>query len=160
VDADFIKVDGRFELYQSLPMDFFWSLAASGQYSFNKPVFTSEQFDITGSKALSGFTSGSLPGDGAWVARGEFGYTFAPISVMAWTPYVFASYGERILENATDLEFQRLAAQNYGAGFRVSLAPSPDMPDLYGFIEWSHREVNKDHRLNGERVFAGIVLRY
>jgi hypothetical protein len=79
---------------------------------------------------------------------------------MAWTPYVFASYGERILETPTILEFERLAAQNYGAGFRVSLAPSPDAPDLYGFLEWCHRDVNKNHFLNRERVFAGIVLRY
>ncbi len=49
---------------------------------------------------------------------------------------------------------------NYGAGLRVSLAPSPDMPDTYGFLEWSHREVDRDPRLNGQRIFAGIVLRY
>jgi len=159
-DADFFKADGRFDIYQSLPMDFFWSLAVSGQYPFNKPMLTSEQFDITGSKALSGFTSGALPGDRAWVARGEFGYTYAPISVMTWTPYAFASYGERILVNPTIVEFPRLAAVNYGGGFRVSLAPSPEAPDLYGFIEWSHRQVAVDSRLNGDRVFAGIVLRY
>jgi hemolysin activation/secretion protein len=159
-DADFIKADGRLEVYQSLPMDFFWSLAAAGQLPFNKPMLTSEQFDITGAKALSGFTSGSLPGDRAWVARAEFGYTYAPIPVMTWTPYAFASYGERILETPTFLEFPRLAAVNYGGGFRVSLAPSVDMPDLYGFLEWSHRQVDQDPRLNGDRVFAGIVLRY
>ena len=159
-DADFVKVDGRFELYQSLPMDLFWSLSVSGQYSFNKPMLTSEQFDITGSKALSGFTSGSLPGDRGWVSRAEFGHTYAPISVMSWTPYLFAAYGERILVQPLFGEFPRLAAVNYGGGFRVSLAPSPDAPDLYGFIEWSHRQVGQDHRLDGDRVFAGIVLRY
>ena len=74
------------------------TFAVSGQYSFNKPMLTSEQFDITGSKALSGFTSGSLPGDRGWVSRAEFGYTYAPISVMSWTPYLFAAYGERILD--------------------------------------------------------------
>jgi hypothetical protein len=60
----------------------------------------------------------------------------------------------------TVLEFTRLGAINYGGGLRVSLAPSPDMPDAYGFLEWSHREVDRDPRLNGERIFAGIVLRY
>jgi hemolysin activation/secretion protein len=153
-DAEFVKFDGRFEIYQSLPMDFFWSVAVSGQTPFNKPMLTSEQFDITGSKALSGFTSGALPGDRAWVARAEFGQTFAPVSAMTWTPYAFFAGGERILENPTILEFPRLGAINYGAGLRVSI--SPDMPDAYGFLEWSHR----DPRLNGERIFAGIVLRY
>jgi hemolysin activation/secretion protein len=159
-DAEFVKLDGRFEVYQSLPMDFFWSVAVSGQTPFNKPMLTSEQFDITGSKALSGFTSGALPGDRAWVARAEFGQTFAPISAMTWTPYMFVAGGERIIENPTVLEFTRLGAVNYGAGLRVSIAPSPDMPDAYGFLEWSHRDVDRDPRLNGERIFAGIVLRY
>jgi hemolysin activation/secretion protein len=159
-DAEFVKLDGRFEIYHSLPQDFFWSLALSGQYPFNKPMLTSEQFDITGSKALSGFTSGSLPGDRAWVARGEFGYTYAPLSVMTWTPYAFAAYGERILEMPTNLDIRRLTAVNYGGGLRASLAPSPDMPDLYAFIEWSHRQVDENRNLNGDRIFAGVALRY
>jgi hypothetical protein len=79
---------------------------------------------------------------------------------MTWTPYMFVAGGERILENPTVLEFTRLGAINYGGGLRVSLAPSPDIPDAYGFLEWSHREVDRDPRLNGERIFAGIVLRY
>lgn len=159
-DAEFVKLDGRFEVYHSLPQDFFWSLAVAGQLPLNKPMLTSEQFDITGSKALSGFTSGSLPGDRAWVARAEFGHTYAPLSVMTWTPYAFAAYGERILEMPTFLELPRLAAVNYGGGFRASLAPSPDMPDLYAFIEWSRRQVDQNRNLNGDRIFAGIVLRY
>ena len=36
----------------------------------------------------------------------------------------------------------------------------PDMPEAYGFLEWSHRNVDRDARLNGERFFAGMVLRY
>jgi hypothetical protein len=79
---------------------------------------------------------------------------------MTWTPYAFAAYGERILETPTFLEFTRLAAVNYGGGFPVSLAPSIDAPDLYGFIEWSHRDVAQNKSPSGDRVFAGIVLRY
>jgi hemolysin activation/secretion protein len=158
-DAVFLKFDGRFEAYQSLPMDFFWSLAVSGQTPLNKPMLTSEQFDITGSRALSGFTSGALPGDRGWVARAEFGQTFVPINAVVVIPYVFAAAGERILENPTILEFERLGARNYGAGLRFNIAPQ-DMPETYGFIEWSHRDVDRDARLNGERIFTGIVMRY
>lgn len=158
-DAVFVKLDGRFEAYQSLPMDFFWSLAVSGQTPLNKPMLTSEQFDITGSKALSGFTSGALPGDRGWVARAEFGQTFAPVGVIVATPYLFAAAGERVLENPTILEFRRLGARNYGAGLRLNISPA-DMPQAYGFLEWSHREVDRDPRLNGQRIFAGIALRY
>ena len=85
-DAVFLKFDGRFEAHQSLPMDFFWSLAVSGQTPLNKPMLTSEQFDITGSRALSGFTSGALPGDRGWVARAEFGQTFAPVGRSSSSP--------------------------------------------------------------------------
>src|SRR6185369_196474 len=66
-DAVFTKADGHLEVYTSLPERFFISFAASGQTSFNRPLLTSEQFDITGSRALSGFTAGALPGDTAWV---------------------------------------------------------------------------------------------
>ena len=33
------------------------------------------------------------------------------------------------------------------------------MPDAYSFVEWSHRETSYAP-LRGERIFAGIVLRY
>jgi hypothetical protein len=43
---------------------------------------------------------------------------------------------------------------------RFSLAPWTElMPDGYGFVEWSRRKTN-DETLNGDRVFAGILLRY
>jgi hemolysin activation/secretion protein len=160
-DAVFTKLDGHAEIYQSLPEDFFWSVAASGQTPFNKPMLTSEQFDLTGSRALSGFTSGALPGDRGWVVRGEFGRAFSAFSAMMITPYVFAATGERILENPTILEFRRLGAKNYGVGTRFNIAPlNEHLPEAYGFVEWSRRQVDVNPFLNGDRIFAGVVLRY
>lgn len=160
-DAVFTKLDGHAEIYHNLPEDFFWSMAAAGQTPFNQPMLTSEQFDITGSRALSGFTSGALPGDGGWFVRGEFGRAFAAFGAMVVTPYVFAAAGERILENPTFLEFKRLGAKNYGVGTRFNIAPlNAFMPEAYGFVEWSRRQVDVNPRLNGDRIFTGIVLRY
>jgi hypothetical protein len=34
------------------------------------------------------------------------------------------------------------------------------MPESYAFVEWSHRKVAADPRLDGDRVFTGILLRY
>jgi hemolysin activation/secretion protein len=148
------------EIHHSLPENFYWSVVAAGQTPFNKPMLTSEQFDLTGSRALSGFTSGALPGDRGWVVRGEFGQTPAPISAIAVIPYLFGAIGERTLERPTILEFTRLGAVNYGAGTRLNISPSPDLPETYAFVEWSRRKVDRDPRLDGDRIFTGIVIRY
>ncbi len=162
-DAVYTKFDGRFDITQSLPEQFFVSLSAAGQTSFNTALLTSEQFDLTGASALSGYTSGALPGDTGWVVRGEFGRAFAiPIQSggLTLTPYAFAATGERIYINPTILEVGDVHASNYGAGVRANLtAWNPAMPDGYSFIEWSHRSVNVP-TLTGERIFAGILFRY
>jgi hemolysin activation/secretion protein len=162
-DAVFSKLDGRVELNQSLPYDFFASFAAFGQTSFNTPLLTSEQFDITGAKMLSGFTAGSLPGDTSWVVRSELGRPFnVPIQSggVVVTPYVFYAHGERLLENPSVLEFGSIHATNYGLGGRFTLVPWGDwMPDGYGFVEWSRRTTDNP-LLDGYRVFMGVLLRY
>ena len=162
-DAVFKKWDGHVELNQSLPFDFFTSVMASAQTSFNHALLTSEQFDIDGAKMLSGFTAGSLPGDSGWVVRGEFGRSFSfPVESGGLTlmPYVFEATGDRALEDPTVLEIGSVHATNYGAGMRFNGAPWANwMPDSYGFIEWSRRYATAP-TLNGDRIFAGLLLRY
>lgn len=167
-DAVFNKWDGRFEVNQSLPYDFFASIAASGQTSFNHALLTSEQYSIDGAKMLSGFTSGALPGDTSWVVRGEIGHSLAfPVDPggLSVTPYVFAATGERVIKSATLLEVKSIHATNIGTGLRFNLAPwGQYMPDGYGFIEWSRRRTTDTdafgNNLNGDRVFTGLLLRY
>jgi hemolysin activation/secretion protein len=162
-DAVFKKWDGHVELNQSLPFNFFTSVMASGQTSFNHALLTSEQFDIDGAKMLSGFTAGSLPGDSGWVVRGEFGRSFSvPVESggLILMPYVFEATGDRTLEDPTVLEIGSVHATNYGAGIRFNGAPWANwMPDSYGFIEWSRRYTNEP-LMNGDRIFAGLLLRY
>jgi hemolysin activation/secretion protein len=162
-DAVFSKWDGRIEINQSLPYDFFISVGAFGQTSFKHALLTSEQYDLTGSKMLSGFTSGALAGDTAWAVRGEVGRPFdmsnesGGISV---TPYGFVATGERIFENPTALEIGSLHATNYGTGMRFNLVPAGvNIPDGYGFVEWSRR-FTSDPTLNGYRLFTGLLIRY
>jgi hypothetical protein len=93
--------------------------------------------------------------------RGEFGRAFPAFNAMVITPYVFGAIGERTLENPTILEFRRLTAKNYGLGTRFNIAALNEFtPEAYGFVEWSRREVEVNPRLNGDRIFTGIVLRY
>ena len=162
-DAIFNKLDGHIEIAQTLPQDFFANLYAAGQYSFHHAMLTSEQYDVDGSKLLSGFTAGSLPGDTAWVVRGELGRTFTtqlPAGGVVWMPYIFEATGERILEDPTALEIASVHATNYGAGLRFNLIPPSDqMPAGYGFVEISRRYTNETI-LNGDRILTGLLLQY
>ena len=162
-DAVFDKIDGHLEIDQALPQDFFVNFYASGQDSFRRALLTSEQFSIDGSRMLSGFTAGALPGDTAWVTRGEFGRSFSmqsPYGGLILMPYVFAATGERILEDPTALEIGDVHATNYGFGLRYNLLPpSPNLPVASGFVEASHRTTNLT-AASGDRIFAGVLLQY
>jgi hemolysin activation/secretion protein len=166
-DAVFNKLAGQVEIDQALPQDFFDNIYGAGQDSFHRAMLTAEQFDIDGAKMLSGFTAGSLPGDTAWMIRNEFGRNITTqlplggiVSGVVWSPYVFVSNGERILEDPTALEIASVHATNYGAGLRYSLVPAFDpVPNTYGFVEWSRRYTNET-ALNGDRIFVGMLMQY
>ena len=160
-DAVFQKLDGHLEIDQALEHDFFVNFYAAGQDSFHRAMLTSEQYDIDGAKLLSGFTAGALPGDTAWMVRGEFGRSFTgPIGNVVWMPYLFEATGERILEDPTSLEIASVHATDYGAGVRFNLPPPTAwMPSGYGFVEASHRYTNET-TLSGDRIFAGLLLQY
>jgi hemolysin activation/secretion protein len=166
-DAVFNKLLGQAEINQSLPQDFFDNIYLAGQDSFHRALLTAEQFDIDGAKLLSGFTAGSLPGDTTWVVRNEFGRSITTqfpqgnlASGIVWMPYVFAATGERIIEDPTALEIGSVHATTYGAGMRYSVLPAlPDMPNAYGFVEYSHRYTN-EAVLDGDRIFVGLLLQY
>jgi hemolysin activation/secretion protein len=166
----FSKVDGHVEIDQALPQDYFINLYAAGQDSFHRAMLTPEQYDIDGIKLLSGFTAGALPGDTAWMVRGEFGRSFntqLPAGAVTWMPYLFTATGERILEDATSLETASVHAVNYGAGMRFNVTPPSDqMPAGYGFVEYSHRTSNETAlagnpaALTGDRILTGLLLQY
>jgi hemolysin activation/secretion protein len=162
-DAVFDKLSAHVEISQSLPENFIATFSAAGQDSFGRALLTSEMFDIDGAKLLSGFTAGSLPGDTAWVLRGELGRSFSvPIqpATLTITPYVFVADGERILEDPTNPEIASVHALNYGVGSRFNLpAWTAVVPSSYAFVEWSHRTTN-EAILNGDRIFAGLLLQY
>jgi hemolysin activation/secretion protein len=162
-DAVFDKLNGQIEVDQALQQDFFDNFYAAGQNSFHRALVTSEQFDIDGAKLLSGFTAGSLPGDTAWVVRNELGRSITtqlPAGGVVWSPYLFAATGERILEDPTALEIGSVHATNYGAGMRVNIVPPSDqMPNAYGFVEWSRRYTNET-ALDGDRISTGLLLQY
>jgi hemolysin activation/secretion protein len=166
-DASFNKLDGRLEVTQSLPQDFIATFSAFGQTSFGQPLLTSEQFDIVGSRMLSGFTAGQLPGDEAWVVRGElarpFAFPLGPVSMLV-TPYIFGATGERIFKQPTALEFASVHASNYGGGARFNLPGWTEyMPDAYAFVEASRGYVNlvtAPTPRESSRVFGGVLLQY
>jgi hemolysin activation/secretion protein len=162
-NAVFSKIDGHFEIDQTLANNVFASILAAGQTSFHHALLTSEQYDIDGPKLLSGFTAGSLAGDTAWATRGELGRAFAvpiPSGALTTTPYLFGAVGESILEDPTALEIGDVQAANLGAGLRINFAPAGDaLPSAYGFVEFS-RSFSNDSALRGDTVLLGLLLQY
>jgi hemolysin activation/secretion protein len=163
-DATFDKIDYRFELVQALPWDLLATITTYGQYSFNEALLTSEQFDITGPRMLSGFTAGALPGDTSWVLRGELAHAVSlPIEggSVVMVPYAFGAVGERRLMQPTVLEIPSIQATNFGLGVRLNSAPANDnLPNASAFIEYSRRHSSDDPTLTGSRIFAGALIRY
>jgi hypothetical protein len=102
--------------------------------------------------------AGALPGDSAWVTRGEFGHTFTaqlPYGGFVLTPYLFAATGERLLWDPTVLELGDVHATNYGGGVRFNLLPpSANLPTTYGFVEGSYRTTNLPG-YSGECILPG-----
>jgi hemolysin activation/secretion protein len=162
-DAVFTKLNAGFGILQSLPSDFFVATTAYAQSSFNRPLLTSEQFDIVGPKMLSGFTAGALPGDSAWVVRTEVGHlTQVPMGTggITITRYVFGATGERLFYQPTVLELGSVHASNYGIGMRfLSTRWAELMPNSYSFIEASRR-TSTNPLLEGWRVFGGMLIQY
>lgn len=162
-DAVFDKLQGRIDITQSLPEAFYVSVGAAGQTAFNKPLLNSEQFDIVGSRMLSGYTSGTFAADAGWAVRGELGRAFNfpnPVLPGMVTPYVFAAAGERLLEQPTALEQALVRATNAGAGLRINATTVGEhATDVSGFVEVSKRN-SDDGQRQGWRVFAGGSLRY
>ncbi len=158
-DAVFMKADGRLEATQSLPGDFVAAINAFAQTAFNRPLLTSEQFNLAGVKMLSGFPAGTLPADSAWVVRGELQRPIsAPLASLV--PYLFGATGERIFHEPTILELGTVHASNVGGGLRLFLPRAADFfPGGLAFVEGSRR-LSTDPTLEGWRVFAGAMLFY
>lgn len=162
-DAVFSKMQGRFEITQSLPESFFVSLGAAGQTSFGKPLLNSEKFDIASARLLSGYTAGTFSGDTGWAVRGEFGRAFTwanPVMPAVVTPYAFAAMGERTLIDPSFLEFPLIHAKNAGFGVRFNGTTAGDnATDVSGFVELSRRD-SDDFERQGWRLFVGGSVRY
>jgi hemolysin activation/secretion protein len=162
-DAVFTKLNLGFGILQNLPKDFFFSTTSYAQSSFNRPLLTSEQFDIVGPKMLSGFTAGALPGDSSWVVRGELGHVIQVpegSGGVTITRYVFGATGERLFYQPTAVEFGSLHATNFGAGVRFLFSRWADlMPNSYAFLEASRRQ-STNPALDGWRAFGGMLLQY
>jgi hemolysin activation/secretion protein len=162
-DAVFTKLNAALGITQNLPSDFFIAMTSYAQSSFNRPLLTSEQFDIIGPRMLSGFPVGLLPGDSAWVVRSELGHVNQlPIESggITVTQYAFGATGERIYYQPTVLELGSVHATNWGIGQRfVSTRWAELMPNSYAFVEGSRR-LSTNPALQGWRIFFGMLVQY
>ena len=162
-DAVFTKLNAALAITKYLPSDFFLATTAYAQSSFNRPLLTSEQFEIIGPKMISGLPVGILPGDSAWVVRTELGHVNQfPIESggLAITQYAFGATGERIFYQPTALELGSVHVTNVGIGLRFTSSRWDQlMPNTYAFVEGS-RVKSTDPLLEQWRIFAGALIQY
>ena len=117
-----VNLDAR--LSQALSDIFTLQLIARGQWAFNKPQLSSEQFQIDGQQAVSGFPSGAIPADQGMSMRAEL---VRPVTIetgyspLALQPYAFVSGGFGTLAQPTAVERAHLWAASAGGGLRGSL---------------------------------------
>ena len=123
-DATFQKFDITLGYTQSLIEHLVVNVAAHAQTSFGAPLLHSEQIGIANTSGLSAFDAGSIVGDQGYVVRGELSSPWSvplqttAIGVVA-SPYVFAAYGEVMLQDPTALEAASIRATSYGGGLRL-----------------------------------------
>lgn len=139
------------------------SLTGRAQTSFNQPLLNSERIGIANTSALSAFDSGTLVGDQGYVVRGELqspwslpqtGALFSNatgrnIGVVI-SPYLFAAYGEVLIEDPTILEVASIRAASYGVGVRFGGAAAGTLSNgslglEYGYATRSDN-MPSDHR--------------
>ncbi|MBX9823386.1 MAG: ShlB/FhaC/HecB family hemolysin secretion/activation protein [Xanthobacteraceae bacterium] len=123
-DPNFRKLDVTLAYAQSVLDHLVFNVTARAQTSFGEPLMRSEQIGIANISGLSTFDAGSIVGDRGYVVRGEASSPWpvplpeAPFWAVV-TPYVFAAYGEVVLEQPTALEAARVVAASYGGGLRI-----------------------------------------
>jgi len=162
-DAVFTKLNLGLAITKNFPSDFFLATTAYAQSSFNRPLLTSEQFEIIGPRMISGLPVGILPGDSAWVVRTELGHVNSfPIESggLSVTQYAFGATGERIFYQPTVLELGSIHVTNVGIGLRFASSRWAElMPNSYAFVEGS-RLKSTDPTLEQWRIFAGALIQY
>ena len=132
---DFTKLTGDVKLSQPLPGALRLDLSAHGQWTFQTPQLTSEEFALDGADALSAFPQGAFSVDAGETARAELSRPVVlPTSfgAMSLSPYLFGAQGYGLIYKATVVEQSRLRTAAFGLGARFNF----DRPDGFsgGFV--------------------------
>jgi len=118
---DFTKLNASFRIAQPLPQNFALNLIGSGQLSFGKPVFRSEQYSFDGAEGVSAFAAGTFATDQGVAVRAEIERHYS-LNLAARTvdisPYGFGAAGWGWLANATAVERPEVDAFAVGFGVR------------------------------------------
>jgi hemolysin activation/secretion protein len=124
----FAKGNVDAHLVQPLPDSFRFDLIGRAQTSFGQPLMQSEQFQLDGPLAVSGYPIGTLNVDEGVSIRGELSWPFlvqGGLVPLVLTPYGFGAFGVGRLVEQTVLEVRMVRAGSFGAGLRSAF----DMPN-------------------------------
>lgn len=159
-DAEFTKLEARFEARVSPATGMTLRASARVQGSFGDPLLRSEQFSPLDERGVSGAPPGTLVGDSGAVLRLEFERAFAQEGGMVIAPYVFTSGARVTLSEPSILEEEHTGISEFGAGLRVAIPTSDgERSRATASLEWSRVQTDDD-TIDGDWVGVRITTRF
>jgi hemolysin activation/secretion protein len=120
---DFSKLVGEVHISQPLPANLVLSLMGRAQTSFGQSLMQSEEMQLAGPDALSGFGLGTIYVDSGAVGRAELQRPF-PVQLGSGsgiaTPYLFGAVGGGVFEKVYLGQDPNVTATSFGAGVRAN----------------------------------------
>lgn len=118
----FTKLNATATLRQPLDAATTLMLTARGQAAFGSALLQNERFSLDGTDAVSTFIAGGFRVDEGATLRAELQRN-VPLPLdrgtLSVTPYLFASAGRGVTNEATVLEASSVTAAGFGAGVRI-----------------------------------------
>lgn len=120
---DFNKLYGEIRIQQPLPESLVFSALGRAQTSFGRSLMESEELQLAGPDALSGFGLGTIYADTGAVGRAELQRPFAvPLKggAAVATPYIFGAAARGRFEDVYPGEDANVSATSFGGGLRAA----------------------------------------
>lgn len=158
----FRKVSLDANLRASLGKSWQLDILTQSQFTFGKPVYSSEQISLEGTGGISGISPGTLTIDSGGTARAELSTGLLKGTKSSQLrPYAFAAVGGGELGQPTAVEHKSVFAAAFGAGVRVEIPLVNDRVRLalavdYGraFSDLPATNDRRTDRVNGQASLA------
>ena len=158
----FTKVNLDGQISQPLSRELVMRVLARGQYTFNAPVFVSEQFALDAADGVSGFPAGSSSVDTGATVRAELTRSLVvawPALTVSWSPYLFTDVGKGLLVRPTAAESATPIIGSFGLGLRTDVQEGW-LKGTGVNVELARRYSNSVNERSGNRLRLGLVHQF